>query len=803
MRGVGDCHVRATRFRPPPPGNAGPHGNRMTWQIAFLILLLVVMAYLFLTAKLPVDLTAFLGLAVLILGGYVGPTEAFSGFASPAVITMLAIFIISASLLYTGIADVVASRIYKLVGSKEIPLVITLMLVAGILSAFMNNIAATAVLMPAVAAIARRAGLSPSRLMMPLAFGSILGGTTTMVGTPPNIVAASILAERGLDPFGLFEFTPVGGLLLAGGVLFMITLGRRLLPDRVAGPGAVDSADLTHIYHLEERLFTIRIPSRSPLDNLTLGAANLSDALGVQVVSIHRPGSKKLVPEADTLLKGGDVLLVEGRLADLEDILRVGGMELRRTTTREIPRIRGFSAIRAAIPESSGLAGQSLKGIHFRQRYHVVIVGIERGEKTIRGGLASEVLQAGDRIIGLGTRPELQRMQADPDFLVRNLGLSALRSLEDHLSVMRVPPGSSLVGSSIRDSRLSELFGVTIGAIVHNGIIRMVASPEDVIEEGDGLLVACDTARVEHLVGMGDIRVDTQVEAADLESEDFGIVEVALAPRSAAVRKTVRDLEFRNRYGLQLLAVWRDGRTIRTGLADLRFQLGDALLVQGPWERIRLLGTNPDFVVLSPEGLRPRRHNKAPLAVGALLLMVGLVVFGIQPIHVAAFISASLVLLFRTVTMEEAYRAIEWRTIFLVAAVLPVGFAMERTGAANLMVDQVINLLGPLGNYAILVALVLLASVLSQALDGAPSVVLLAPVALETAAQLGMNPYAVMMGVSLAASAAFMTPFSHKANLLVMGAGGYRSMDYVRVGTPLTFVVLGIVVAMVPLIFPL
>ena len=165
--------------------------------------------------------------------------------------------------------------------------------------------------------------------------------------------------------------------------------------------------------------------------------------------------------------------------------------------------------------------------------------------------------------------------------------------------------------------------------------------------------------------------------------------------------------------------------------------------------------------------------------------------------------SASLVLLFGTVTMEEAYRAIEWRTIFLVAAVLPVGFAMESTGAALLLVDRVGEWVGPLGSYAILVALVVLASLLSQALDGAPAVVLLAPVALETAAQLGMNPYAVMMGVSLAASAAFMTPFSHKANLLVMGAGGYRASDYLRVGTPLTVVVLGIVVALVPVFFPL
>ena len=279
--------------------------------------------------------------------------------------------------------------------------------------------------------------------------------------------------------------------------------------------------------------------------------------------------------------------------------------------------------------------------------------------------------------------------------------------------------------------------------------------------------------------------MDTRVQEAVLESEDFGIVEVALAPRSAVVGKKLRDLEFRNRHGLQLLAVWRGGRSIYTGLPDLVFRLGDALLVQGPWERIRLLGSNPDFVVLSPEGLRPKRHAKAPVAVGALLLMVGLVVFGIQPIHVAAFIAASLALLFRTVTMEEAYRAIEWRTIFLVAAVLPVGFAMERTGAALLLVDGVKELIGPLGDYAILVALVLFASLLSQTLDGAPAVVLLAPVALETAAQLGMNPYAAMMGVSLAASAAFMTPFSHKANLLVMGAGGYRSIDYARVGTPL------------------
>ena len=775
----------------------------MTWEIGFLILLLVVMAYLFLTAKLPVDLTAFLGLAVLIVGGYVGPTEAFSGFASPAVITMLAIFIISAALLYTGIADVVASKVYTLVGSKEVPLIITLMLVSGILSAFMNNIAATAVLMPAVAGIARRAGLPASRLMMPLAFGSILGGTTTMVGTPPNIVAATIIAERDMTPFGLFDFTPIGLVLLAAGILFMITVGRRLLPDRQVGPAESEADELTHIYQLEERLFTIRIPEPSAMDGVTLSDAHLSGALGIKVVAIHR-GAKHLSPTADTLLRGGDVLLVEGRLSDLEDLLRVGEVELQPTSTRQLPRPRrGFTAIRFEVPASSSLAGTSPREARFRDRYEAVIVGVERDGEVIRENLASRTIHAGDHVIAIGPRSQLLEMQPDPNFLVKDLGLSAMQAFEGHLSVLRVPEGSSLAGSTVGSSRLSELVGVTVGGIIRDDVTRLDVHPDDVLEAGDGLLVACEPARFERLVRLGDVEVDSRVGEGELESENFGIVEVALAPRSAIEGKTSRELQFRDRYGLQLLAVWRDGRSIYEDLADLAFRFGDGLLVQGPWERISLLGSDPNFVVLSPAGMRPRRPKKAPIALGALLLMVAMVVLGIQPIHVAAFIAASLVLLFGTVTMEEAYRAIEWRTIFLVAAVLPVGIAMESTGAALLLVSRVREWLGPMGHLAILIALVVLASLLSQALDGAPAVVLLAPVALETAAQLGMNPYAAMMGVSLAASAAFMTPFSHKANLLVMGAGGYRAIDYARVGTPLTVVVLGIVVALVPVFFPI
>ncbi|MYH55726.1 MAG: SLC13 family permease [Acidimicrobiia bacterium] len=775
----------------------------MTWQIAALWLLLVVMAYLFLTARLPVDLTAFLGLVVLILAGYVGPTEAFSGFSSPAVITMLAIFVISASLLYTGVADVVANRVYALVGNKEIPLVVILMLVSGILSGFMNNIAATAVLMPAVAGIARRSALSPSRLMMPLAFGSILGGTTTMVGTPPNIVAATIISERNLAPFGLFDFTPIGLVLLGVGILFMITVGRKLLPDRLVGPAESEAEELTHVYRLEERLFTIRIPDNSTLDNLTLSEANLSGTLGIQVVTILR-GSKRISPTGGTRLKEGDTLLVEGRLSDLEDLIRVGRIEIRPTSARLLPRpIGGFTAISFEVPPSSVLADTSPGQARFKNHYGAVIVGVIREGTVLQDNLAGRIIKAGDQVIALGPRSLLHKMRSDSNFWVKRLGLAALEDLSDNISMLRIPPTSSLVGSSIGSSRLSELAGVTIGGIIRDGETRLDVGADKVLQAGDSLLVACDASRLERLVRLGNLEVHSRTGKEELESEDIGIVEAALAPRSVLDGKTPSELRFRDRYGLTLLAVWRDGGSIYKGLADLTIRFGDALLVRGPWEKIRLLASDPNFVLLSPVGTRPRRPEKAPIALGALLLMVAMVVLGIQPIHVAAFTSASLVLLFGTVTMEEAYRAIEWRTIFLVAAVLPVGFAMESTGAALLLVDRVGEWVGPLGSYAILVALVVLASLLSQALDGAPAVVLLAPVALETAAQLGMNPYAVMMGVSLAASAAFMTPFSHKANLLVMGAGGYRASDYLRVGTPLTVVVLGIVVALVPVFFPL
>lgn len=775
----------------------------MTFQVAFLLGLLLVMVYLFLTEKLPIELTAFLGLILLVLGGYLGPEEAFSGFASPAVITMLAIFFVSAALQHTGVADALGGRIHSLVGDREVPLVLVIMLVAGALSAFMNNVAATAVLLPAVGSVARRAGLAASRLLMPLAFGAILGGTTTLVGTPPNLLAAVVLEERGLEPFGLFDFTPFGLALLGLGMIYMCTVGRRLLPERRTDE-ASRGPDLTRVYRLREHLFSVRIPPGSPLDGLRLGEARLGTALRAQVVAILRGGQKHLAPAPDDVLKGGDLLLVEGRFADLRELLRIQEVEVEEPSTAYLREASGrISGVVVRLNKDSTLDGRSLGELGFRERFQVVVAGIWRDGRLVRDQLARQHLRAGDELLVLGERAHVEEFASRREFQVLEVGPPAVQRLEESVFLVRVPKGSPLAGTTVAGTRMGELVGLTVLGIFRGGRALMVPSPQDAVTEGDQLLVAGEPDRILSLLELGDVEVEPRAPEAELESEEVGVVEAVVAPRSGVAGKSLAGLRFRERYGLQVLAIWREGEPRWTGLQEMVLRFGDALLLQGPRERIQALAGDPDFVVLSQEDQTPRRTRRAPVALGALGVMVLLVVSGLHPIQVAAFAAAVLVVLGGAITMEEAYRAIEWRAVFLVAAILPVGIAMERTGTALLLAEAVTGAAaGAAGPYGVLAAMVVLSSLLSQGLDGAPTVVLMAPVVLHAAGQLEISPYPLMMAVGLAASAAFMTPFSHKANLLVMGAGGYRAVDYIRVGTPLTLVVLALLVATVPLLFP-
>jgi di/tricarboxylate transporter len=775
----------------------------MTPEIGFLFAVLIVMVYLFLTERLPIDLTAWLGLVILLLTGYIGPKEAFSGFASTAVITMLSIFILSGALDQTGLGDMVGRRVHAMVGAREIPLMIAIMMGAGLLSSFANNIAATAVLMPAVASISHRSGLSPSRFFIPLSFGAILGGTTTMVGTPPNILAAEMLRDRGMEPFGLFSFTPFGLLILGTGILFMITIGRKLLPNVVMRPAPAGSGDLARVYQLHERLFSILIPQGSRLDGMTLAKSKIGSKLKIQVVAILHNGRKKLAPTGGVVLHKGDTLLVEGRLEDMEELVRLKGVTVHKTKLEDLPSpADGVAGIQLRVPAGSSLIGETLVSSHFRKRFGAMVVGIQREDELLRGRIGMRPLLEGDYLLALGTKGRIEELKQIDEFEIRGVGLSSVQQLQEHLYAIRIGKSSPLVGATISSSNFGQVAGITIGGLIRGSETMLAVSPDEVIREGDRLLVNGEPSRIIDFLDLGDIELKSEVEEPVIETDEIGIVEVALSPRSPFLGNTLRELEFREQYGLQVLSIWRKGRPYRTQIAGMKLEFGDALLLQGPWDRIQRMATDPDCVVLTQNAIKPKRTKKAPVALGALLLMIAMVVTGIQPIHVAAFTAASLSIFFGAIKMEEAYRVVEWRVIFLVAALLPIGIAMERTGAALLLANGVTTIAGSFGPYGILAALVLLSSLLSQALDGAPAVVLLTPVALQTAQHMGLSPYPIMMGVALAASAAFMTPFSHKANLLVMGAGGYKAIDYIRVGSLLTILLLVLLVLLVPVFFP-
>ncbi len=775
----------------------------MTLEIAFLFVLLGVMVVLFLTEKLPVDVTAFAGLSLLVATGLVTTDEAFQGFSSPAVITMMSVFLLSAGLQYTGVADMLGARIYRVVGGRETLLMVAIMVVAGVLSAFMNNIAATAVLLPAVVSLARRAGLSPSRLLMPLAFGAILGGTTTLVGTPPNLLASEMLTNQGLRPFGLFEFAPFGLALLAVGVLYMITIGRKLLPDSSGGMSEMEKANLAEVYHLEDSLFSITIPSGSNLIGKTLAESRLGTVLGVQVVSIFRGGEEILAPEGGQRLNVGDHLVVQGGRRDLQERLELQGLEAAELgSTSMASAATTVSGIVIRLADDSEFLGKSIKDLDVRNRFRVNVAEIRRHGKPIRDGFIDLPLEAGDEALVLGPVALVNELASRTEVDVVAEGREAIERLEEGLYVLQVSENSPIAGSTVAETRLREKSDLTIVGVVRGDETELVVSPNKPLHAGDKLLVTGRPTRIAQLLELGQVEVADRSPGASLESDEVTLLEAVLAPRSAAIGHSLRDLAFRKKYGLRALAIWRGGEPIRTGLPDIKLRFGDGLLLHGRRDKVALLRSDPDFVVLSEAETGPRRKGRAPFAIGALLLMIGLVVAGIFPIQVAAFFAATLVLLTRALHMHEAYRSIEWRAIFLVAAILPVGAAMERTGAAQLLASSVAGLAGDAGPYAVLLALMVLSSLLSQGLDGAPTVVLLGPVVISTAAQLGLSPFPLMMGVGLAASAAFMTPFSHKANLLVMGAGGYRSMDYVKVGTPLTLVVLAILTLMIPVLMP-
>jgi len=369
---------------------------------------------------------------------------------------------------------------------------------------------------------------------------------------------------------------------------------------------------------------------------------------------------------------------------------------------------------------------------------------------------------------------------------------------------VRVPEGSVLAGHDLIESRLGNAFGLTVAGIVRDSEMIWMPPPREKIQAGDLLLLQGSFHDLEVLQGLQDLSITQQSArlSAELESQQIGATEVLLSPRTTLAGRTLASLMFRERYGISVLAVWRKGRAFRTGLQDLPLQFGDALLVYGQRRNLEALARDPDFLVLDETAAQAPRLEKAKIAVVIMLAVILSAILGLVPISIAAMAGATIMVLAGCLSMEEAYRAIEWKVVFLIAAMLPLGAAIENTGAAQMGASALIAAVGDMGPRWVVGALFFITVLGTQIIPTAALVVLMTPVALSASAALEISAHLLMMTVAMSASASFASPLSHPAHLLVMGPGGYRFTDYVKVGVPITVLAMAVSVGLLPMLWP-
>lgn len=581
-----------------------------------LLIVIVLGAFaLIFSNRVRSDIVALLVLLALGLTGVVTPQEALSGFSRPVIVTIIGLFILSHGLEDTGVVQKLADHLRELGANSERRLILIFMGAGMLLSLFMNNIAAGAVLLPAAVQVARDSRVSPSKLLMPLSFGTLVGGMATYF-TTANIILSGVLTEQNQDGLGMMSFIPTGALICLVALIYMLTIGRRLLPVRESvgqniSPSSL-SRSLYETYQLEERLWELRVLPGSQLVNVPLRQSRIGEHLGLTVMAIWRGHEAILTPEPNEVIKADDYLLILGRE---------------------------------------------------------------------------------DRVVQLYD------------------------------------------------------WGLLLGR-----------------ENGTGLL--------------HDIDVD--------------LTEVIIPPRSSAIGKTLTELRFRNKYGLTTVALWREGRSFRTDVGKFRLQVGDALLMVGPAKRIKNLAQDRDFMVItSSHTAQPPSPHKAPIALAIMAAVLVAAIFEIVPTEQAMLLGSVAMVLTGCLDMDEAYRSIEWRVVFLIAGMLPVSIAMVNSGLAARIGEWIVTTFSAFGALGLIAALFAFTTLLTQVVAGQVSALIVGPIAVSAALALGVNPQAVAVAVAVACSTAFLTPIAHPVNVLMMGPGGYRPPDFLRVGlgmTVLTFI---------------
>lgn len=598
-------------------------------EIALVLLITAGAVWLFVTEKFRSDLVALMVLGALVLTGlflrfmgwgdpakWITPEEGISGFSNPATITVAAMFVLSAGLQKTG-GVAYAARLLKRITQWPWLFLLLMMLAVGLVSAFINNTAAVAVFLPLVLAASAGGKVSASKLLIPLSFASQFGGVCTLIGTSTNLLVSSLSDRAGHGAFSMFEFTPMGLILLGAGTVYLLLVSRWLLPDR-------------------------------------------------------------------------------------------------------------------------------------------------------RGQQLTEQFQMGS-----------------------------------YLAELRVLPDSKLVGKTIPESGFGRREDVTVLEIIRRGT-RLFAPLHEPVQAGDVLLVRCGAAQLLEVKTAWKLELDPEFELRDerVADHDLQLAEVIVAANSRFLGRTLAELDFRRRYEAVVLAVQARTGTVREQLNRVRLQFGDALLLLGTKDALARLRGDPNLIVLEQVEEPSLRRSKVPLAAGIIAAVVALAAFNIMPILVSAIVGGIALVVTRCLTLEEAYAAIDWKVIFLLAGVLPLGLAMERSGAAKLLADLTLGPAGALGPIFVLAVLYLLTAVLTEFMSNNGTAVLMTPIAISTAAALGVDPRPLLMAVCFAASTSFATPVGYQTNAMVHHPGGYRYTDFMRVGIPLNLIFCALSVYFIPRFWP-
>ena len=779
----------------------------MTFDIAFVLIVLAVALYLFVTEKLGMDIVALLVLGVIALvgipRGLLNLDDALSGFSSPAVVTVWAMFILSAGLSATGVADVIGQQVLKMAGKSEPRIILVIMLTTGVLSAFMNNIGVAALMLPISMDIARRTKTPPARILMPMAYGSLLGGLTTLIGTPPNLVASGALRAAGIQGYSLFEFSLIGVPAMVGGSLFVAFIGRHLLPSKMPESFVrsmdEDGPHLQFAYQLEERRFQLVVGDNSPFDGMSLRETGLGSVLGLNVYAVARGQEHIVAIDGEFVLNAGDSLHVHGKVDHFREFLDWKALEM--ASGQEISELLSLQKVgiaEAGLHPESNLIGLAVRETDFQRRFHAHILTVKRGKSIIREKIRNLVFQEGDVVQLEGPSARLEPLKESKDFIsfrmISEERIKDIYSASDSLLELDIPADSRLAGTTIAESGLSEALKLRVIGIARRPESIHFPPADEKFQPGDKLLVQGQKRSLKLMKALQSLELSEEsepVEAVDLED---GYIEVTLSPQSTLCGKSLRELDFRKRFGLQVQSVWRNGSAYSEHLRNLRLQFGDAMLLTGTRDAIDELGRNRDFLVLSQAAYREKIPLKKTILASVIMLAVVFpVLMNWVHISVAALTGAAVMVAAKCLTMEDGYRAIEWRSVFLIAGMMPLGVAMQTSGAAEWLATGVTSVVSPFGPWGLIIGLYVMTMLATTIIPTTALVLIMAPIAISTSETMGMDPRMIMMAIAMAASASFTSPISHPANVLVMGPGGYKFVDYMKLGVPLALIVMLIV----------